>query len=148
MLPGLVFFAITFAIAAVGALFTPGPWYEALAKPAWTPPGWVFAPVWTALYAMIAVAGWLIWSARARIDSALLLWGVQLALNGIWSWLFFGLENPGLAAVDIVVLLLAIVATIRAFAPVSRPAAALLLPYALWVGFATALNIAIWRLNA
>jgi len=106
LLPGLVFFAITFAVAAVGALFTPGPWYEALAKPAWTPPGWVFAPVWTALYATIAVAGWVIWSARARIDLALILWGIQLALNGIWSWLFFGLENPAFAAVDIVLLLL------------------------------------------
>jgi tryptophan-rich sensory protein len=146
--PGLVFFAITFAVAAVGAMFTPGPWYETLAKPAWTPPGWIFAPVWTALYVMIAVAGWLVWVARGRVDAALAFWGAQLALNGAWSWLFFGLENPGLAAVDIVLLLTAIVVTIRAFARVSVPAATLLVPYALWVGFATALNIAIWRMNA
>jgi benzodiazapine receptor len=147
-LPGLVFFAITFAVASVGAMFTPGPWYEALAKPVWTPPGWIFAPVWTALYAMIAVAGWLVWAARRRADAALAFWGVQLALNGVWSWLFFGLENPALAAVDIVLLLAAIVVTIRAFARISVAAATLLVPYALWVGFATALNIAIWRMNA
>ena len=148
LLPGLVFLAVTFAVAAIGAQFMPGPWYTALAKPAWTPPGWLFGPVWTVLYVMIAISAWLVWQRQPRVSPALALWVAQLALNGIWSWLFFGLERPGLAAIDIVVLLAAIIATALAFARESRPAALLLVPYALWVSFATALNLAIWRLNA
>jgi benzodiazapine receptor len=148
LLPGFVFLVITFAVAAIGAQFMPGPWYAALAKPAWTPPGWLFGPVWTVLYVMIAISAWLVWQRQRRVSPALALWGAQLVLNGIWSWLFFGLERPGLAAIDIVVLLAMIIATALAFARVSRPAALLLVPYAIWVSFATALNLAIWRLNA
>ncbi|NIW24452.1 MAG: hypothetical protein GWN29_07735 [Gammaproteobacteria bacterium] len=144
----LVFLAITFGVAAFGAQFMPGPWYAALAKPAWTPPNWVFGPVWTVLYVMIAVSGWLVWRAQPRFGLALGLWSAQLGLNAIWSWLFFGLERPGLAAIDILVLLGTILATAYVFARISKTAALLLLPYALWVGFATALNIAIWMLNA
>lgn len=146
--PGIVFLALTFAVASFGAQFAPGAWYRALAKPAWTPPTWVFAPVWTVLYVLIAVAAWLVWLQRRRLDLPLVLWLGQLALNGAWSWLFFGLERPGLAALDIVALLAAILVTMMAFARVSRPAALLLVPYALWVGYAAALNLAIWRLNA
>jgi tryptophan-rich sensory protein len=144
----VIFLAITFGAAAFGAQFMPGPWYAEIAKPAWTPPSWVFGPVWTILYVMIALSAWLVWRAQPRFGVPIGLWCAQLALNTIWSWLFFGLERPDLAAGDIVVLLGTIVATAYAFAGVSRTAALLLLPYGLWVGFATALNIAIWRLNA
>jgi tryptophan-rich sensory protein len=144
----VVFLAITFGAAAFGAQFMPGPWYAEIAKPAWTPPSWVFGPVWTILYVMIALSAWLVWRAQPRFGVPIGLWCAQLALNTIWSWLFFGLERPDLAAGDIVVLLGTIVATAYAFAGMSRTAALLLLPYGLWVGFATALNIAIWRLNA
>ena len=144
----LVFLAVTFGAAAFGAQFMPGPWYADLVKPAWTPPNWIFGPVWTVLYVMIALSAWLVWRERPRFGLPLGLWVAQLGLNTIWSWLFFGLERPGMAAIDIVVLLGTIVATAYAFAHVSRIAALLLLPYALWVGFASALNLAIWRLNA
>lgn len=145
----LVFLALTFAAAGFGAQFGPGPWYEALRKPAWNPPGWVFPPVWTVLYAMMAVAAWLVWRG-ARPGAArtpLALWTVQLLLNAAWSWLFFGRQRPDLAFADIVLLWLAIVATLAAFARVSRAAAALLAPYLAWVTFAAVLNAAIWRLN-
>ena len=147
LLSGIVFLLLTFAVASFGALFLPGPWYAALAKPTWTPPGWLFGPVWTVLYVMIAMAAWLVWQHRARVDTALVLWAAQLILNGAWSWLFFGLERPGLALLDIVALLAAIAATAIAFARISRIAALLLAPYFAWVAFAAALNFAIWRLN-
>ncbi len=147
LLPGIVFLLLTFAVASFGALFLPGPWYAALEKPAWTPPGWIFGPVWTVLYVMIAMAAWLVWQRRARVDTALALWGAQLLLNGAWSWLFFGLERPGLALFDIVTLLVAIAATAIAFARISHVAALLFVPYFAWVAFATALNFAIWQLN-
>ncbi len=144
----LIFLAITFAVASFGALFMPGAWYAALEKPAWTPPSWLFGPVWTVLYVMIAVAGWLVWQRESRVGTPLVLWGAQLALNGVWSWLFFGLERPGLAALDIIVLLVLIATTALVFMRISRVAALLLVPYLAWVGFASALNIAIWQLNA
>lgn len=144
----LIFLAITFAVASFGALFMPGAWYAALEKPAWTPPSWLFGPVWTVLYVMIAVAGWLVWQRESRVGTPLVLWGAQLALNGVWSWLFFGLERPGLAALDIIVLLALIATTALVFMRISRVAALLLVPYLAWVGFASALNIAIWQLNA
>lgn len=144
----VVFLGITFAAASFGALFAPGEWYASLAKPRWTPPNWIFGPVWTVLYVLIAVSAWLVWREQQRIGPALGLWLGQLSLNALWSWLFFGLERPDLAAIDIGVLLLAILATAYAFARLSRSAALLLLPYAFWVGYATVLNIAIVRLNA
>lgn len=142
----VVFLVVVFAVAAVGAMFTPGEWYDTLAKPAWTPPDWLFAPVWTALYVMIAVSGWLVWQ-REEHGVPMALFASQLVLNAAWSWLFFGRHAIGLALVDIVVLLVMIGATIAVFWSISRLAAGLLIPYALWVGFATALNAAIWRLN-
>lgn len=124
-------------------------WYPALAKPPWTPPAWVFGPVWTALYLMMAVAAWLVWREAGWSEgkTALTMWFVQLALNGAWSGLFFALRSPLAGLVDIVLLWAAIAATILLFAPVSRVAAGLLLPYLLWVSYAAALNFAIWRLN-
>ena len=129
----------------------PGDWYASLAKPAWTPPTWVFGPAWTILYAMMAVAAWRLWrrlGARPRESRrALVLFAVQLALNLSWTPVFFGMQRPDLALVVILVLWLAIAATIVAAWKACKTAAALLVPYLAWVTFATALNAAIWRLN-
>jgi len=143
----ILFLALAFAAAAVGAQFTPGAWYESLDKPPWNPPNWVFAPVWSVLYAMMAVAAWLVWRRLQALGWPIILWLAQLALNSMWSWLFFGLQRPGLAALEIVVLLAAIIATVFAFFRTHRPAGLLLVPYAAWVSFAAVLNVSIWRLN-
>ena len=125
-------------------------WYPTLIKPAWTPPDWVFPVAWTILFILMAVAAWLVWRAAplARIRLAGAVFFIQLLLNGLWSTLFFGLRNPSYGLIEIVVLWLAILATILLFRPVSKLAAWLLLPYLLWVSYATALNFEIWRLNA
>jgi benzodiazapine receptor len=141
---------LCFAAAAVGGLFPPGEWYAQLAKPAWNPPSWIFGPVWTALYAMMAVAAWLVWRedgfrARARPLGLFLL---QLTLNAAWSPLFFGLKSPALAFVVIVLLWRAILATLQAFWRANRISGALLLPYLGWVTFAAVLNFTLWRLNS
>lgn len=145
----VLFLVATFTAAAVGGLFMPGSWYDSLAKPAWTPPDWLFGPVWTLLYCMIAVSGWLVWRETglkgARLAFA--VFALQLVLNGLWSWLFFGLHRPDLALVDIVLLEMTILCLIVLFWPISRLAAVLLVPYLAWVAFATALNGAIWQLN-
>jgi tryptophan-rich sensory protein len=121
-------------------------WYPALAKPPWTPPGWVFGPVWTLLYPMVAVAGWLAWrEGRARLGPLVYL--LQLALNAAWPWIFFAERRPDLALLCIAALCLAILATIAAFSRLSRGAALLLVPYLAWVVFAAVLNHAIWRMN-
>jgi len=124
-------------------------WYPLLQKPPWTPPGFVFGPVWTVLYLLMGVSAWLIWrdSKGNSRRKALLIFAVQLVLNGTWSFLFFGLRSPGWAALEIVVLWCSIVATLLAFARIRRLAAGLLLPYLVWVSYAAALNIAIWNLN-
>jgi benzodiazapine receptor len=124
-------------------------WYPHIQKPSWTPPDAAFGPVWTVLYLLMGVSAWLVWrsSAGPARRRALLIFAIQLALNGLWSLLFFGLRNPGWAAVEIVLLWGAIVATIVVFARVSRIAAGLLVPYLLWVSFAAALNLAVWNLN-
>jgi translocator protein len=120
--------------------------YQSLEQPAWAPPSWLFGPVWTILYAMIAVAGWLVWR-RTGWSTALTAYAVQLGLNAIWTPIFFGAGQYGWALVDIVVLWFAIGATVALFWRESRLAAALLLPYWAWVTFATALNAAIWWAN-
>lgn len=143
----LVVFVLLVACAALfGARFEPGDWYASLAKPPLTPPNWVFAPVWSVLYLFIAVAGWLVWK-KDGARCALLLWAAQLILNALWSFIFFGLERPGTALAEISLLLVAVLATAFAFVRVHRPAAALLLPYAVWVAFAGYLNAGIWYLN-
>jgi benzodiazapine receptor len=120
--------------------------YRSLEQPAWAPPSWLFGPVWTVLYAMIAVSGWLVWR-RTGWSSALNWYAVQLVLNAIWTPIFFGFGQYGLALVDIVVLWAMIGVTVWKFRPISRLAAGLLLPYWAWVTFATALNASIWLAN-
>ena len=137
------------AAGSLGAWFGPGEWYASLEKPSWNPPGWVFGPVWTALYTMMAVAAWLVWRKGGWCGQRqpLLLFHAQLALNALWTPLFFGLHRPGVAFAEIVLLWLAIATTLAAFRPVSRLAAWLLAPYLAWVSFAAALNLTLWRLN-
>lgn len=141
--------ALCQAAGALGGLVTSGDWYRELARPSWAPPGWLFGPVWLTLYTAMAVAAWLVWrgpSSPAR-TSALTWFGVQLALNAAWSPVFFGLRSLGGGLVVIVALLVAIAVTIARFAPRSRLAAGLLVPYLAWVGFATALNAALWSMQ-
>jgi tryptophan-rich sensory protein len=141
--------ALCFSVAWFGAQFSPGDWYAQLAKPPWTPPSWLFPPVWTILYAMMGVAAWLVGSQKgfAQAPLALSLFMLQLLLNGLWSWFFFGLQNITLGLVDIVLLWLALLATLIAFWRQCPLAGWLLGPYLVWVSYATSLNIAIWLLN-
>lgn len=144
-LPG--FIVLTFLAPAAGAFTPPGAWYEALVKPSWNPPSWLFGPVWTLLYLGMAVAAWLVWK-RGGQGQALRLYLVQLALNAAWSPVFFGAHQIGAALIVIVCMWIAILLTLRAFRAVSRPAGYLLVPYLAWVSFATVLNFTLWRLNA
>jgi tryptophan-rich sensory protein len=132
-------------IGVLGVSDTSGE-YAGLRQPAWAPPSALFGPVWSVLYATIAVAGWLAWR-RAGFGPALWLWTAQLVLNAVWTPIFFGAGRYGLAFVDIVVLWVLIAATVASFWRLSRPAALLMLPYWAWVSFAAALNLAIWRMN-
>jgi translocator protein len=150
----LVFLGAVFVAGAMGSAFPPGSWHAALTKPSWNPPGWLFGPVWTVLYICIAIAGARVWQAshedptRAKTRRlALTLWAVQLALNTAWSFLFFGLKAPGVALVEIGVLLATIVAFMVLARRVDRLAFRLFVPYAAWVSFATFLNFTLWRLN-
>jgi translocator protein len=140
----------SFAAGGIGSRFAPGAWYASLAKPAWTPPNAVFAPVWSVLYLLIALAAWLVWRKAGFKGAgvALGLFVVHLALNALWSYLFFGLHRPDLAFFEIVALwsLAALVAVL--FWREVRSAGMLMVPYLLWVGFASCLNFALWRLNA
>lgn len=141
---------ICFVAAALGGAATDtGAWYASLAKPAWNPPRWVFGPVWTVLYALMGVAAWRVWKARgfAGARGALALFGVQLVLNVLWSVLFFGMRRPDLALVDVLLLWIAVLATLVAFWRVRRVAGWMLAPYLAWVTFAAALNYAIVRMN-
>jgi benzodiazapine receptor len=146
--------AVPFLIGIIGSLFmtadTLGNWYANLNKPPFNPPNWIFGPVWTTLYIMMGVAAYMVW--RKGLDDkvvriALVCFIVQLFLNGIWTPLFFGLHSPLLGLIDIVLLLNAIIVTIFVFSKISRPAALLLIPYLIWVSFATVLNASIYLLN-
>ena len=130
----------------IGLMTLPGEWYAELAKPPFNPPNWIFAPVWTLLYIMVAVAGWRTWQRGPR-SAAMALWFVQLALNFVWSPVFFGAHRIGGALAVIVALLAAIIAFIVMAWPRDRIAALLFTPYAAWVAFATLLNGALWYLN-
>jgi benzodiazapine receptor len=137
----------------VGSIFTTpaiGGWYAALNKPSFTPPNWLFSPVWITLYAVMAVAAFLVWNKGfgvRGVKTALAFFCAQLILNVLWSIIFFGFRSPGLAFAEIVVLWFAIAVSIVTFYQVSKPASLLLVPYFLWVSFAGVLNLAIFRLN-
>ncbi len=140
---------ICFAAASLGGVFRPGEWYALLKKPIWNPPPWIFGPVWTALYTMMAVAAWLVWKRGgfASQCTALSLFLLQLLLNALWPPLCFGARSLGFGLADIVLLWLALTATVLAFYRAYRLAGALLVPYLGWVTFASALNFTLWRLN-
>lgn len=154
MRPGLALLGwllVSLAAGAIGgvASMNARDFYAALAKPPWAPPGWVFGPVWTTLYILMGIAAWLVWRERGWTGArgALSLFLVQLAANALWTWLFFAWRRGGLALAEIILLAALIVATMLAFARVRRTAAALLVPYLLWVLFATALTAAVWQRN-
>jgi tryptophan-rich sensory protein len=137
----------------IGSVFTtpsiPG-WYSGIIKPDFNPPEWVFGPVWTTLFALMGIAAFLVWKKgldRRDVKIALGIFMGQLVLNTLWSIIFFGFKSPGVAFVEIIFLWLAILATIIAFAKISKPAAWLLVPYILWVSFAAYLNYSIYALN-
>jgi benzodiazapine receptor len=149
--PALIgFIVLVAAVSALGGAITTtsvGTWYQTLDKPSWTPPGWLFGPVWTLLYAMMSVVAWRLWRVRSESSAArvtLALWFGQLALNGAWSFLFFGLRSPAAGLVDIVALLGVILWIQVRLARFDRMLALLWSPYVVWVGFATALNLSIW----
>lgn len=151
---GLLFFvALCLGAAALGSVATTSEidgWYRNLKKPEWNPPSSVFAPVWTTLYLLMALAAWWVWKPAGFRAAArpLSLFALQLGLNVAWSWIFFGMHRPGWAFAELLVLWLAILATTIAFFARSGIAGALLLPYLAWVTFAGALNYTIWQLNA
>lgn len=126
-------------------------WYPTIEKPSFNPPNWIFAPVWTALYIMMGIAAGLVWnlieSKREEVRSALIFFAIQLALNSLWSFLFFGLKNPLLAFIEIILLWLMIYETYNKFNKLNKIAGYLFIPYLLWVSFATILNGSIWWLN-
>lgn len=146
----LAAFLVAVAVAALlGGLATSGAGstYASLDLPSYAPPSWLFGPVWSVLYVMIAVAGWLYWRRVRDVDAGLVAYAVQLVLNAVWTPLFFGADKSALALVDIVLLAIGVAVTIGLFAPRSRPAAWLLLPYLTWVLYAGALNAGILALN-
>lgn len=142
----LPFIGAVFAVASTGAIFMPGAWYQSLEKPSWTPPSWLFAPAWTVLYGMIAVAGWLVWKAGG---GAMVLgaWALNLVFNAAWSWLMFGRRQIAVALIDALAMLATIILFIVLAAPVSATASWLFVPYLAWVSFAAFLNFTILRLN-
>lgn len=146
-LAGWVLF--TFCAPLAGFASMPGAWYAALEKPSWNPPSWVFGPVWSVLYVMMAVAAWRVWRIGGWKERSceLGVYLMQLALNAAWTPLFFGLQRPGLALVDIVMLMAAAGWTACLFKRVDRIAAWLLVPYLGWLSFATLLNATLWWLN-
>lgn len=142
-----VFVAAVFAAAFSGAFYKPDDWYRRLSKPSWNPPDWVFAPAWTVLYLMIAVAGALAWEAGGGWSPAIVAWVAQLVLNAAWSYFFFGRRRIDLALVDAIGMVAAIVAFIALAAPLSPLAAWLFVPYLAWTAFAASLTAAILRRN-
>ncbi len=142
-----VFAGLVVIASQFGATFGPDAWYAALAKPAWTPPGWLFPIAWTILYVMIALAGWYAWRALG-FGTAVVIWVVQLCLNAAWSYLMFGRKDIAAALVDVGLLWVAILAFILVVRSSSRTAAWLFVPYFAWVTFAAALNFEVWRLNS
>ena len=142
---------LSFAAAAIGAVASAeaAAFYAQLMRPSWAPPGWLFAPVWVTLYALMGVAAWLVWRGHGFKGgrSALTLFVVQLAVNALWTWVFFVWHLGALAFADVILLWCLIVATAASFRRLNALAAVLLLPYLAWVTFASALTFSAWRLN-
>ncbi len=148
----VAFVAVCLAAGGAGSFATAASvktWYPTLRLPPGTPPSWVFGPVWTTLYLLMGTAAWLVWRQRLADDItvALTLFFIQLVLNALWSFLFFGARQPGFALAELLVLLALVGATALSFAPISRPAFWLMLPYFAWVSYAGYLNAGIWSLN-
>lgn len=149
----IVSFIVTFAAAALGSYFTfPSvtTWYASLNKPFFGPPNWIFGPMWTLLYILMAIALYLVWKKEApkpEKTKAMVLYAMQLTLNALWSVIFFGMREPAIALAEIVMLELTIILTARSFSKISTASGRLLLPYIAWVGFATVLNLSIVVLN-
>lgn len=141
---------LCFAASGTAVFVSVDGWYASLLKPSWNPPAWVFAPVWTLLYAMMAIAAWLVWREGGWKEQrwALGLFLLQWLLNALWTPLFFGMHRPGLAFAEITLLWLALAATLVSFCRVRKLAGVLLMPYLAWVSLAVVLNFAIWRLNS
>ncbi len=143
--------AVTFVAAALGSIASveAKAFYGALQQPGWAPPAWLFGPVWTTLYVLMAVAAWRVWRTHgwASAKLPLGLFCVQLGVNALWSWVFFVWHLGGPAFLTILVLIACLVWLIRLFSALDRPAAIMLLPYLLWVGFASFLNYSVWQLN-
>jgi translocator protein len=131
---------------AIGYITLPGEWYAGLVKPSFNPPNWIFAPVWTVLYILIAIAGWRVWDHEVTTPQQ--FWWAQLVLNFLWSPSFFGFQQMGLALIVIVLLLIAIIGFIRVTWDSEQISALLFVPYLLWVTFAALLNASLWMLNA
>ncbi|RYF39638.1 MAG: tryptophan-rich sensory protein, partial [Comamonadaceae bacterium] len=140
---------VAFAVAAIGAVASvdAGTFYAQLVRPAWAPPASIFGPVWSALYLLMGIAAWLVWREQGakHLGAALTLFMTQLAVNALWSWLFFAWHQGALAFVDVLLLLGLIAATITVFWRIRRLAGVLMLPYFAWVGFASALTWAVWQ---
>ncbi len=148
MLTFILFLALVAAAAFFGGQWNAKDWYRTLSKPSWTPPSWLFPPVWTLLYVLIAIAGMLVWNADHENRTLLLvIWSVQLMLNALWSYIFFGRKDIGLGLAEIIVLWLLIAAFVVLAWPVNQLASILFIPYLAWVSYAAALNASIWRRN-
>lgn len=150
---GIIAIAIPLLVGGASGFFTVTgveSWYQTIQKPSWNPPNWVFGPVWTTLYIMMGIAFFLVWKEDTSEELkkiAIALFAVQLILNFFWSFIFFNLQQPGWALVEIIAMWFFILLTIFAFAQVNKTAAWLLVPYISWVSFATILNYSIWQLN-
>lgn len=146
----IISIALCLSAGALGSLFTSSSiptWYAALQKPAFNPPSWIFGPVWTLLYIMMGIALYLVWTNKKKSKTAITIFGIQLALNALWSILFFGLKSPLYAFIDIIALWITILLAIIYFYKTSKTAAYLLIPYILWVSFASVLNFYLMILN-
>ena len=152
ILPLLISILIVFSFGFIGSFFTTSSitnWYAFINKPLFSPPNWIFAPVWTLLYILMGISAFLIWKKRDNLKTkqALIFYGIQLILNALWSIIFFGMHNPGLAFLEIIILWLFILITLIKFYKINKTAGILFIPYLLWVSFASILNYAIWMLN-
>lgn len=150
--PLLISILIALSAGFIGSFFTTpsiASWYAFINKPSFSPPNWLFAPVWTLLYILMAIAAFLIWQKRDNLQTkpALMFYGIQLVLNTLWSIIFFGMKNPGLAFLEIIFLWLFILITLIKFYKINKTAGLLFIPYILWVSFALILNFAVWMIN-